>query len=467
MPRGTQHLKSFFLTLRQLPGQVWVAFLLHMLDSFAYFAISTNLTIYLTTNFGVDDVTAGVYYGVWGALLVVFGIPTGFLIDRLGIKTSLIVGAVFNSLGRTIFALSDSLPIALTALFFGTTIGSGFFISVLHVAVNRYTETEKSHSSVAFALLYTFMNVGAIGAMLGTDLALEVTLFFEGYRLLFVTGAAASIISLAIAVLYKDKDKGTANLMDEGPLTLRQCAGVFCEREFWRLITINVFCIGVRSMFRHWETLLPKWLTRVYPGVHYGTVLALNPILIIPSTPIVGTLTQHIKHVYWILVFGTLLSALSPLPPWLWITPSLTPVILSICIFTILGEASYSPKLGQITLERSPPGKKGIYSGLIPIPYFAGNIFSGLFSGWLLDSYCPEIEGSSEEFSSGLSNSTSDFEYDPMRAYQCSKVWGWIILTAITSPILLAAFYKLLNPRETITEQYHRFRESELEEFDE
>jgi len=463
-------LADFLLVLKQLPGQVWILLVLHMLDGFSYFAISTNLTIYLTTNFDVDDVTAGVYYGIWGALLVAFGIPTGFLIDRLGIKTSMIVGAVFNAISRTIFALSDNLEIALAALFIGTTIGAGFFISVVHVALNRYTENDQRHSSVGFALLYTFMNIGAIAAMIGTDIALDMTLFFEGYRLLFVMGAAASIISLVIVVVFPAKNTGgTPEPEPDEPVTLGACCRIMMEGDFWRLIGLNVFCIGVRSMFRHWETLLPKWLTRVYPGVHYGTLLSLNPILIILSTPIIGSLTQHVKYVYWILVIGTLFSALSPIPPWFWITESTAPIVLSICIFTLLGEAVYSPKHGQITLERSPKGKKGIYSGLIPIPYFAGNIFSGLFSGWLLDTYCPELDYGSEEL---LSNTTlsgsfsTEAEWDPMRAYQCSKVWGWILASAITSPILLTIFYRVLNKKETVEQSYSRFREeAEMDEF--
>ena len=148
-PGVKNRVADFLLVLKQLPGQIWILLVLHMLDGFSYFAISTNLTIYLTTNFDVDDVTAGVYYGIWGALLVAFGIPTGFLIDRLGIKTSMIVGAVFNAISRTIFALSDNLEIALFALFIGTTIGAGFFISVLHVALNRYTESAATRSVVS------------------------------------------------------------------------------------------------------------------------------------------------------------------------------------------------------------------------------------------------------------------------------------------------------------------------------
>ena len=449
-------LRETALTARQLPSPVWIACLLHMLDGFAYFAISTNLTIYLTTNFGLSDMNAGIVYGIWGALLVAFGIPTGFLIDKFGIQKSLLIGALFNVVARTVFALTDSLVLVLGALFIGTTIGSGFFISVLHVAVNRYTEKNSKLSGFAFALLYTAMNVGAIGAMVGTDMALALTLYFEGYRLLFVVGAAASVLQLVISVVYKEP-KSEESLAVEEEVTLRRCAGVLLEKSFWRLIGINVFCIGVRSMFRHWETLLPKWLTRVYPGIHYGTLLALNPILIIPFTPLVNAITQHFSQVYWVLVAGTLFSALSPLPPWLWVSQSTAPMLLSICLFTIPGEAVYSPKLGQVTLERSPAGKKGIYSGLIPIPYFAGNIFSGLFSGWLLDSYCPDP---SESSSLGGS-----LEFSEARANECSKVWGWVILTAVTSPILLAAFKKLLDTEEDISVQYERFREEELQEF--
>ena len=56
-----------------------------------YFALSEVFTLLLTDEFGVDDVTAGAYYGVWGTAITVYGVLTGFLIDAMGVRTSLVV----------------------------------------------------------------------------------------------------------------------------------------------------------------------------------------------------------------------------------------------------------------------------------------------------------------------------------------------------------------------------------------
>jgi MFS family permease len=440
---------DFFSVLYSLPKQVWVVCVLHTLDAFAEFALSTNLTIFLTKQFELSDVQAGFYYGLWGMLRVVLGIPTGYLIDRFGIKKSMLIGAVFNCFGRAAFALSSNMYVSLGSLYVLTTIGSGFFGSVLHVAVNKYTSNSSRHASVAFAMLYTFANIGAIVAMLGTDVALTIGAD-NGYRMLFSCGAAVTVLTLLISALFRDvqfrEDK-----FDEEELPRSELMRIFCEPQFWRIFTINAFCIGVRSMFRYWETLLPLWLTRVYPGIHYGTILALNPILIIPSTPIMGTLTQNISRVYWVLVVGALFSALSAAVPWLWTSSTILPIVVSICVFTIPGEAVYSPKLGQITLERSPSGKKGLYSGLIQLPSFAANAVAGPFSGWLLQRYCPADSSNSSSFD--LTDT----------AQQCSKVWGWILLTSISSAVLLALFYRPLNPRIKIKRiQFHDIDEANL-----
>jgi hypothetical protein len=41
---------------------------------------------------GVTTLTAGAYYGIWGTAITLYGILTGFLIDAMGVRTSLVVG---------------------------------------------------------------------------------------------------------------------------------------------------------------------------------------------------------------------------------------------------------------------------------------------------------------------------------------------------------------------------------------
>lgn len=419
---------SNWSVLRTFPWQVWVCFVLHFLDGFAYFSLSTNLTIYLTTEHQISDIDAGLYYSVWGALLVILGLPSGAIIDKLGIKWSLIVGAGFNTMGRIVFAMSATLWVQLAALFIGTTVGAGFFISTLHIAVKRYTKGVAARS-VAFSFLYWAMNIGAIAAMLSTDLALDSEVIWQGYQLLFVVAAVVSLVTFVISIYFHELPTRV-----ESP-TVKECLGVFREKPFYKLLGFNVSLIPVRAIFRYGEALLPIYLVRVYPGISYGAVLAINPLCIIVLTPIVGLLSKRISFVYGFVVLGTLVSALAFLTAISW--HELSAVVVALIIFT-LGEAIYSPKSGQYTLEHSPRGKEGLYSGLITIPYFAGNAVAGEFSGWLLDTYCP-----------ARSDSTETTEFDLAYAQECSNVWAWIVGSALLTPLLLILLYRLLRFRKT------------------
>jgi len=365
---------------------------------------------------------------------VVIGVPAGFLIDKIGIKYSLVIGSIFNTVGRIVFALSGTLWMQLLGLFVGTTVGAGLFISALHIGVKRYSGTKPSQT-VAFHLLYWAMNIGAIGAMLGTDLALDSTFLWEGYQLLFVLGAVTSMATFVASVFFKEIEVKIEKF------TFKQYLAVVREKPFWKLLGFNFCLIPVKAMFRYMDALLPIYLTRVYPGVSYGAVLAVNPICIILLTPIAGLLTKRLHFVYGLVALGSLISALSPLPAVSW--HELSSIITFLVIFTF-GEAIYSPKVGQFSLENSPKGKEGIYSGLIPIPYFAGNIVAGSFSGWLLDAYCPDNDSSSSTASG----------FDPVFAQECSKVWGWIIGTSLLSPIVLILLYRLLRFKQTEVSRY-------------
>ena len=59
------------------PPELWKAYVLKFLDSYAYFSFSLIFTLFLSDEFGMSDVEAGTYYGVWGALVTVFGLFTG------------------------------------------------------------------------------------------------------------------------------------------------------------------------------------------------------------------------------------------------------------------------------------------------------------------------------------------------------------------------------------------------------
>jgi hypothetical protein len=68
--------------------ELWLTYAVKALESYSYFSMSLIYVIYLTDNFGVGDVSAGASYGIWGMLIVLWGVVLGPAIDYLGAQTS-------------------------------------------------------------------------------------------------------------------------------------------------------------------------------------------------------------------------------------------------------------------------------------------------------------------------------------------------------------------------------------------
>ena len=53
------------------------------LDSFAYFSFSFVFTMFISSDFGYTDMQARAIYGLWGALITIYGLLSGFIINNV------------------------------------------------------------------------------------------------------------------------------------------------------------------------------------------------------------------------------------------------------------------------------------------------------------------------------------------------------------------------------------------------
>ena len=149
------------------PPELWKAYLLKFLDSYSYFSFSLVFTLFLSDEFGMTDVQAGSVYGAWGALITIFGLITGTIIDNLGVATCLRMGSALSLLARIALFLTSSTRVLLACLLVALPLGQCLGIPVLTVGVRRYTTTE--NRGFAFGLYYVVMNVGALVAGMLVD----------------------------------------------------------------------------------------------------------------------------------------------------------------------------------------------------------------------------------------------------------------------------------------------------------
>ena len=146
--------------LRRSPRELSLVYLLKALDSYGYFALSEVFTLYLSDEFGVDDVTAGTYYGLWGTAITVYGVLTGFLVDALGVRRSLACSYALQFASRVALAWTRDVRIVLAVVFLVQPLGSAWGAPVMTIAIKRLTRPPDR--TLGFGVFYAMMNVAAL-----------------------------------------------------------------------------------------------------------------------------------------------------------------------------------------------------------------------------------------------------------------------------------------------------------------
>jgi hypothetical protein len=66
--------------------------------------------------------------------------------------------------------------------------------------------------------------------------------------------------------------------------------------------------------------------------------------------------------------------------------------ITTFAVIISVGEAIYSPRLIDYTLQVAPKGKEAIYIGIANVPNFLSLLVTGISSGVLLTVFCPKTD---------------------------------------------------------------------------
>jgi POT family proton-dependent oligopeptide transporter len=441
--------------LKSSPKGLYIIFLLKFLESYSYFCIIYTLIIFLSEELKYSDEQAGWCYGIFGMCTSLYGfIFGGFLIDNLGVKMSLCLGCSILLAGRLLLVLCTQHIHILLILYTILPIGTCLGIPVMQIAIRRFTN-EKSRS-LAYSLFYAMMNVSAIFSGSAIDLfrryfhystvhifsfSFEIT----AYRALFFSGACTTVLSLLISIFFIDNnlegeqsdpnDDENESLIEAGngtvsngnngftqnassavvnkkligPLTIIK--EVTAQKSFWKFVYVIILLMGVRIVYRHLDATFPKYMMREFgKDIMYGSIIAINPFLIVILIPIFAPLSYQFSA-YTQITFGAFITSLSPF--FLVSTPHLYNSVMFVVVLSV-GEALWSPRLYEYTIFITEKGREGIYMALASSPMFVATLMTGATSGFFLETFCPE-KGVKESW----------------------KMWLLIGMITLTSPILL------------------------------
>lgn len=380
--------------------QLVLILLLKILESFSDFALQLNLNLYLSKEFGYDDSSAARLIAAWTVVVGLICMTSGPVFDRLGVQTSLRIGFFFSVFGRALFAWARTEFWMLVSLFLIQPFGLAFGVSVLRIGVRRVTEP--ADQPQAYGAFYTAMNVAAIASGLATD-------YLKDLRLLFawcvVTTCAYGIVVACVDIPDAPKAAQVTSIVDEVKSTVT-------SPIYPTLLLLSVALIGSRSVLRHTDQTIPKYmLRRLGPDAPYGTVNAINPVLVVLLTTFLQKKLAPLDA-YLVIWCGTVLLALAPFV--LAVQHASLSGIVTFIAISSLGEIVETPRLDQFSMAVAPEGKEGIFGAIVNVPLFGARYFATVFAGDLLQEYC----------------------HAP--PFRCQLMWLKIGLFALTTPVTLA-----------------------------
>ena len=374
-----------FALLRRAPPELRLVYLLKALDSYGYFALSEVFTTYFS-EFGVSDVAAGTYYGAWGTAITAYGVATGFAIDAMGVRRSLVACYALQTLARLILAFTTDTRVAVVTLFTIQALASSWGAPVMTIAIKRIVNDDDR--VVSFGIFYSVMNVSALLSGVAIDVlrlavpnSFFVSLGIESpIRGVVVSTIVSSLLALLAATRFEEKrNKPPEVRTPDGasseaetrkerarPASFLQtarerfnAARLLCSsRIFWQFLAMGLFTVNLKQVFRHLDATFPKFAVRAFGcDAPFGLIYAVNPAMIIVFVPIVAAATAQRKH-FDMIFAGAWVSAIAPF----FLAFSQTYFgALAFVVVLSLGEMAWSPRWYDYTMACAPEGKEGVF----------------------------------------------------------------------------------------------------------
>ena len=420
---------SLLETLKILFGAskaFWLVNMVNFGDGIAYFGVLTLLTRFLGADLGMTDQMSGFSVSLFTGLVTLFMFGGGFVSDKLGVRNALTFSLAIMLIGRAGLVLSPKLltaeavfPFDLTPAHVSALIslvllafGSGVIQPALYAGIKEFTDPRTA--SVGYGLLYAIMNLGIVAEnflspfvranepfmKMGDRTIHGLGLGIQGvYWMVVGITALMLVVHLALFTGRVEKEcRLTANVMskeDAAAEAAKSWQQKLAELPFldMRFMFFIFILLPVRTLFAHQFLTMPDYIFRAFPpevGAKFEWINGLNPLIIVIFVPTIAAMTRKVS-VLTMMIIGSWISALTTfmLVP----GPNLNSLLLYVIIFSF-GEAVWSSRFLEYVADLAPAGKIGAYMGLAGIPWFLAKFTTGLYSGYMLNRFCPAPETS-------------------------------------------------------------------------
>ena len=407
--------------------------------------------LYCQYEFKMSQFEAGSLFCFFALALFFYGLfIAGIIIDKCGVKTSLMLGLLLYGITKFILIFAEyrwQLYLLMTTI---APFGIAIIFPVLILGVKKLTK--ENARPQAFAFFYGAMILGAVvGGPVVDLLRLSRTTHFEythyneetdeyeqrsedfsAWRTIMFFGFVVIISMVFVLMCYDSlvERKFEEEDIDWEEISKLTCWDIFAELfrdyKFWRFLLFSFVIVGPKLVFALLFFMLPRIILQDYgEDAPFGILVAIAPIMIIIFLYVFAPIQANYDP-YDLILLGTTIATFGPVP--MFFGMNLVCFLLFILIISI-AEALYAPMINVFTFSFTKPGREGTFLTLSSAPLYFTMACTGLLGGFLLENYYPP----------------EDDETHQKRPW---VIWLTIIVISASSTVVLFIFRDYFNCAE-------------------
>jgi dipeptide/tripeptide permease len=376
----------------RFPRVFWIANGAELCERAAYYGTFIALRTYLIRVVGLDDIEAGTIAGLFSGWIYLVPFFMGALADRIGFRKALMLAFLLLTLGYGSLGIFNTLGPVLVGL--GMVVLGGAIVKPVITGTASKSSTSENRAR-AFSIFYMVVNIGSftgktVVAPMRIEMGVDTVPFFSA--------GAALVALILVAIFYRPREDRALQ-----PRNIKEVLeGMWMAIKNLRFFCLILITAGFWAIQHQLYASMPDYVLRLageeYKPEWYANI---NPLVVVIFVVLVTQLVRKWRSESSILV-SMLLITISPLVMsmshlfntnfnilGMSIHPITAMLVLGIALQG-LAECFLSPKYLEYASKQAPGGKEGIFLGFAHINVFFSNQFAFIFSGFLLDSYCPE-----------------------------------------------------------------------------
>jgi len=351
-----------------LPRQFWYLWGTTLVNRIGSFVLVV-LALYLTKERGFSESYAGLVIGLWGAGGAIGTLIGGVLADRWGRKPTYLTALFGGATMMLVVGFTRGQAAITVAVFLLGLVSEASRPAAMALMIDLVPERDLMR---AYSLNYWVINVGfAVSAFLAGMVA------SVDFRLLFVIDAATTVAA-ATLIVFAIKEPVRHRPAPVTPHARGGLRTVFTDRVFMAFVGVNLL---TSLIFMQHLSSLPLSMSRDgLPASTYGTVIALNGVLIVAGQLFVPRLLRGRSHASSLAVAAVVFGVGFGLTAF-----ADTAVLYAVTVLVwTAGEMLNSPANSATNAALSPAHLRGRYQGVFSLSWSAASFLAPIIGGAVL-----------------------------------------------------------------------------------